>query len=611
MPLKVLLADDSMTAQNMGRKILSDAGYQVIAVSNGAQAMKKLASEKPDLVVLDVYMPGYTGLEVCERIKSTPESANTPVILCVAKMEPFRPEEGRRVKADAVIIKPFEATDLVARMQEMEEKLGRWRASQAEVEESVSRFQQPEAEPVEEEPTVRHIEVPEEMASAPAFGMDLEAESAQAAAQFTGELVVEHEREPVDISGGSHMVSADGLSGVFEMQQPAPVQSEVQEFAIAAPATEPEPEVDSHPASDTNVEPARALPDPAVERFASEQEQVEAPSATEAGSEFEIVAPPAVEDSVGGPSKPDFGLGGEVPEEHSPEPAASEAANMSVEAEAAAAAEVEPRPEFVVDRITVSLSEAPVDETEFAPVPPASVENVERVVDAVETAETPIATPEPLAEMQPGGAVAIAAEEENTTNFDASLHWVAEEVALDPGESATSLEEETKVLVPEASQKSQPAAEPVEFEISELDSGAAEESVTAQDEPAPAPQPPPDTVEQALVAPDVPPADAQVESPAHQWPSADSLRCEAEQVIEATPEPAIAAPVEGEASVSPEVTAEPSHQLASAMAAAIADSVAPANAPTDPNLVEQAVDRLLDRLKPDLVSQILRELNKK
>ena len=93
MALKILLADDSMTAQNMGKKILTEAGYEVIAVSNGAQALKKIASELPDLVVLDVYMPGYTGVEVCERMRSSRETARTPVVLSVGKMEAFKPEE--------------------------------------------------------------------------------------------------------------------------------------------------------------------------------------------------------------------------------------------------------------------------------------------------------------------------------------------------------------------------------------------------------------------------------------------------------------------------------------------------------------------------------------
>lgn len=112
MPLKILLADDNMTAQNMGRKILVDAGYDVVAVSNGPQALRKFAEWRADLVVLDVFMPGYSGLEVCEKIKT--HSPNVPVLLTVGKMEPFRPEDGRNVKADGIIVKPFEATDLIA-----------------------------------------------------------------------------------------------------------------------------------------------------------------------------------------------------------------------------------------------------------------------------------------------------------------------------------------------------------------------------------------------------------------------------------------------------------------------------------------------------------------
>lgn len=123
MALKILLADDSMTAQNMGKKILMEAGYEVVAVSNGAAAVKKIAEQKPDVVVLDVYMPGYTGLEVCERVKSAIETTKIPVLLTVGKMEPFKPEEGARVKADGVIVKPFEASDLLAAVQKLEQRL--------------------------------------------------------------------------------------------------------------------------------------------------------------------------------------------------------------------------------------------------------------------------------------------------------------------------------------------------------------------------------------------------------------------------------------------------------------------------------------------------------
>jgi twitching motility two-component system response regulator PilH len=120
---KILLADDSVTAQNMGRKILVDAGYEVIAVNNGSAALKKIAELKPDLVILDVYMPGYSGLEVCQRLKESQESARIPVLLSVGKLEPFKPEEAQRVRADAFIVKPFEASELLSALSKLEDKV--------------------------------------------------------------------------------------------------------------------------------------------------------------------------------------------------------------------------------------------------------------------------------------------------------------------------------------------------------------------------------------------------------------------------------------------------------------------------------------------------------
>jgi CheY-like chemotaxis protein len=120
---KILLADDSVTAQNMGRKILADAGYEVITVNNGSAALKKIAEQKPDLIVLDVYMPGYSGLEVCQRLKDAQETSRVPVLLTVGKLEPFKPEEARRVRADGFIVKPFEASELLSALSKLEDKI--------------------------------------------------------------------------------------------------------------------------------------------------------------------------------------------------------------------------------------------------------------------------------------------------------------------------------------------------------------------------------------------------------------------------------------------------------------------------------------------------------
>jgi two-component system chemotaxis response regulator CheY len=120
---KILLADDSVTAQNMGRKILADAGYEVVTVNNGSAALKKIAELKPDLIILDVYMPGYSGLEVCQRLKDAQDTARVPVLLTVGKLEPFKPDEARRVRADGYIIKPFEASELLSALSKLEDKI--------------------------------------------------------------------------------------------------------------------------------------------------------------------------------------------------------------------------------------------------------------------------------------------------------------------------------------------------------------------------------------------------------------------------------------------------------------------------------------------------------
>src|SRR5689334_16549082 len=168
-----------MTAQNMGKKILSDAGYEVVAVSNGAAALKKINELKPELVVLDIYMPGYTGLEVCEKMRSAHETSNTPVILTHGKMEAYKPEDGARVKADGVIVKPFEATDLLAAIEKLAGNMRAASVAKASQAQKTVTMPPPGAgaegsEAVEEILPTKppSVSVPSEMASHAAYGLD-------------------------------------------------------------------------------------------------------------------------------------------------------------------------------------------------------------------------------------------------------------------------------------------------------------------------------------------------------------------------------------------------------------------------------------------------------
>jgi CheY-like chemotaxis protein len=112
----------------MGKKILIAAGYDaagcdVVTVSNGLEAAKKIAELHPDIALLDVYMPGYTGIELCEKIKLAAATAQMPVLLTVGKMEPFRSEEANKVKADGLVIKPFVVQKLLTVMGKLAQRV--------------------------------------------------------------------------------------------------------------------------------------------------------------------------------------------------------------------------------------------------------------------------------------------------------------------------------------------------------------------------------------------------------------------------------------------------------------------------------------------------------
>jgi CheY-like chemotaxis protein len=117
---KLLLADDSVTIQKVVNLTFADEGIEVIAVSDGNEAVDRLMEIAPDLVMADVNMPGLSGYQVCERIRQTEKFKNTPVILLVGSFEPFDEEEARRVGADDYLTKPFQSIrQLVSKVSDL------------------------------------------------------------------------------------------------------------------------------------------------------------------------------------------------------------------------------------------------------------------------------------------------------------------------------------------------------------------------------------------------------------------------------------------------------------------------------------------------------------
>lgn len=106
---RLLLADDSVTIQKVVNLTFADEGIEVITAGDGNTAMQKFVESVPDLVMVDVNMPGFDGYRICEMIKQDEETKQIPVILLVGSFEPFDEAEARRVGADAYLTKPFQS----------------------------------------------------------------------------------------------------------------------------------------------------------------------------------------------------------------------------------------------------------------------------------------------------------------------------------------------------------------------------------------------------------------------------------------------------------------------------------------------------------------------
>lgn len=104
----ILLADDSPHAQRIGERILREEGYQVVSLTDGETAAKRLSDVDPDLVIADVFLPGRNGFELCRFVKT--HHRHVRVILTAGLLERFNEEDAVQAGADAILRKPFEAS---------------------------------------------------------------------------------------------------------------------------------------------------------------------------------------------------------------------------------------------------------------------------------------------------------------------------------------------------------------------------------------------------------------------------------------------------------------------------------------------------------------------
>jgi len=118
---RILLADDSSHAQRMGEQILSEEGFEVVTVSDGDSALLRLEDVDPDLVLADVDMPHRSGYEICQYVKISPRHRHARVLLTAGVSDQVDEAEARRVQADGIVQKPFEASVLLAAVKPLVE----------------------------------------------------------------------------------------------------------------------------------------------------------------------------------------------------------------------------------------------------------------------------------------------------------------------------------------------------------------------------------------------------------------------------------------------------------------------------------------------------------
>jgi CheY-like chemotaxis protein len=118
-PQTLLLADDNATSQRVIELTFADEDITVIAVSDGDQAIAQLNAAPPDIVLADVGMPGKSGYDVAEYVKTTPRLAHIPVVLLTGAFEPVDQVKAAAVGCDSVLSKPFEPQLVIGRVREL------------------------------------------------------------------------------------------------------------------------------------------------------------------------------------------------------------------------------------------------------------------------------------------------------------------------------------------------------------------------------------------------------------------------------------------------------------------------------------------------------------
>jgi twitching motility two-component system response regulator PilH len=113
---KILIVDDSPTERHVLNDLLTKAGYDVVASDNGEDAIQKAKQLKPDLILMDVVMPGLNGFQATRAISRDADTRNIPIILCTSKSQETDKIWGMRQGARDYVVKPIIRDELLAKI---------------------------------------------------------------------------------------------------------------------------------------------------------------------------------------------------------------------------------------------------------------------------------------------------------------------------------------------------------------------------------------------------------------------------------------------------------------------------------------------------------------
>ena len=126
---RVLIVDDELSTLRLLGMALEREGYEISAAQDASKALAQIEAALPDLIILDVMLPGISGLEFCAQLRERPDTAAVPILMLSAKGEVPDKVAGLRAGADDYVVKPIDTEELVARVASLLERTRRLRAS--------------------------------------------------------------------------------------------------------------------------------------------------------------------------------------------------------------------------------------------------------------------------------------------------------------------------------------------------------------------------------------------------------------------------------------------------------------------------------------------------